>query len=53
MKNTGVYCSHSNFDLDHELTDEVEILEKQIENLPIKGRKLIIKALIETLLNEL
>ena len=53
MKITGEYNSHSNFDLDHEITKEENTLKEQIENLPIKGRKLIIKALIETLLNEL
>lgn len=58
MKFTGRRCPiESEYDLDHSITDELETLKDQLLNLDDNGKyenkKAIIKAMIETLIEEL
>ena len=57
MRTTGKYCRHYEYDLDHEINMECENLNDIVKSLndnnSKKNKRVILKAMIETLINNL
>ena len=58
MKTTGRYCSVTSYDLDHQITQEIEHMKSVVisgidDNGDYENKKAIIKAMIQTLVDEL